>query len=176
MSKIKSTSVESQKLSELLASKEQIEHFINYYKAQHEANKKIYETLQVKIELGYIETKSLLFGFIPVVKKQVLGELGIKQYQKELINIENNQHINQKHYNFYLQQNAIIDAKIDKITIELNKNFDTVLEQAKTINNPRLSATINTYDDKNTTTIEKIAFYEYLKQEINNSLVYGKPK
>lgn len=176
MSKIKSTSDESQRLSDLLASKEQVEHLIKYYTSQYDIYQKLYNTIQHKITLGYIETKGYWFGFIPITKRIILDEQGIKQFQKELIDIVNKQLKNQKHLQFYLDKKTTIDTETDRITTECNQHFDAVLAKAKTISNPRLVASINDYKTREATIdpIEKIAFYKYLKQEINNSLVHGK--
>jgi len=176
MGKIKSTAEESQRLSDLLASKGQVEHLIQYYTSQFNIYQKLYNTILQKVTLGYIETNSYWLGFIPITKRIVLDEQGIEQYRKELIQIVNKQLKDQKHLQFYLDKKTTIDIETDRITKECNQNFEVVFEQAKNINNPRLVSAITDYNGKEQPIdpIEKIAFYKYLKQEINNSLVHGK--
>jgi hypothetical protein len=97
----------------------------------------------------------------------------------EIVGLKNSILQKQKIYESYLARKKKYEKWLDEMAVEVNVNFKATLEHAKTIDsNLRLKNSIEHYESREAkpTMHEKVEFYLYLKQEIENNKKHGKKK
>jgi hypothetical protein len=118
--------------------------------------------------LNHLEKRQNSF-FVSKMKK-LREKLEISDSKNAIIN-------QQKIYENYLARKKKYENWLDEVSVEVNTNFDEVLEKAKGVKtNLRLSHALDAYGKREdlVSVQEKAEFYFYLKQEIKNNKKHGK--
>jgi len=119
----------------------------------------------------------LILGFIPVKSKKILDGLEISRLKMEMNDISNTVFNQKQYFENWKQRKEDYEIRMDKITRECNEHFDETLKKAKEITaNPQLQQVISEYSNPDNDQDMKNQFFLYLKQNINNSQVFGNKK
>lgn len=97
----------------------------------------------------------------------------------EIVKLENSILQKQKVYDNYLRRKNDYEKWLDEMSLEVYEKFDEVMEEAKTIPygvNPRLQDGIKKFESlmETNTLQDKVEFYLFLRNEINNFKKKGK--
>ena len=114
------TSLENTKLSALIASNANNEHNLSYYRNHLITNGNIYEAIQTRIKTGFIKTKVLVLGFIPIVTKQLLDNLDVQRLELEMIEIDHVVYNYKKHVEMWSDIQKREAMELDEATRENN--------------------------------------------------------
>jgi len=178
MSKKYTSIQETEKLVELLKQKPEIDEKINYYKGVLRATDVQVKSIQKRIDRGYTTETFKLLG-IPVVKKVVLDEYSIAKLEIEKLDAESKIFYQQQYFENWLSRSRDYEAKIAEIKVDMNANFDKIMEEAAEVakSNIRLNTTMAEYPKKNPDHKDervKIQYFLYMKKEVENNKQYGK--
>lgn len=99
----------------------------------------------------------------------------------EIIKLKNSVLQKQKVYDSYLRRKNDYEKWLDEMALEVYENFDSVMEEAKTIPyavNPRLQDGIKKFESlfETNTLQDRVEFYLFLKNEIMNHKKFSKGK
>mgnify|MGYP001588207237 CR=1 FL=1 len=131
---------------------------VEHYKATLRAEAGLLNTLTARQNKKFLK----MFRQTTLVREQL-----------EIVSLRNEILHKQKIYENYLGRKKKYEHFLDEMSLELQSNFETVLSEAREIkNNPRLLSSFASYDEtaknRKHTLQERVEFYLYLKNEIEN--------
>ena len=99
----------------------------------------------------------------------------------EVIRLKNSILQKQKVFESYVKRKNEYEKWLDEMALEVNTKFDEIMEEAKLIpytSNPRLQDGIKKYEslEETNTLQERVEFYLFLKNEVNNYKKFSKKK
>jgi len=99
----------------------------------------------------------------------------------EIVKLRNSILQKQKVFESYVKRKNEYEKWLDEMALEVNTQFDAVLEEAELIpyaSNPRLQEGIKKFKsmEESNTLQDKVEFYLFLKNEINNHRKFSKKK
>lgn len=107
-------------LEKLIQEQQKSEHVVNNYKNHLIVSERLYEAIKKRIETGYIKTKTVVLGFIPIVSKNILDTLDIQRLELELVEIENTIYNNKKMFEMWLGIKQDNERALDEETRKQN--------------------------------------------------------
>lgn len=151
---------------------------VDYYKGLLKAQVMLIDSIESKINRDREITIMKLFGFIPIVRVQKVSEYEKSKLLIEKIEAENQLYYQKQYFEIWLQRKREYEVYFDKLTAEVNANFDQLYTAAKEVarQNLRLSSAISQYEksDMKDNQKTKNEFYLYIKQEVRNHAILGK--
>jgi hypothetical protein len=99
----------------------------------------------------------------------------------EIVRLKNSIAQKEKLFSSYLKRKNEYENWLDEISIEVNENFDDAIAEARLIPssvNPRLQDGINKFESlmETNTLQDRVEFYLFVKNEIDNHRKFGKKK
>lgn len=99
----------------------------------------------------------------------------------EIVRLKNSILQKQKVFESYVKRKNEYEKWLDEMALEVNTKFDEIMEEAKQIpyaSNPRLQDGIKKYEslEETNTLQERVEFYLFLKNEVNNYKKFSKKK
>lgn len=173
MSRVEDISQEIAELESLISSKAQTDKQIDMYQNILKFNSELFDSIQVRLSVGYVKQKSYVLGFIPIVSKIPLDVLDVSRLKLEMEDIKDTVYNNKQYFEQWLTRRKEYEQRMDEITRECNSSFDEAMKRAKEITyNPRLVDAIKNYGSKDNSQEDKNVFYLYLKKEINSADIH----
>lgn len=131
------------------------------------------ETIQAENELinAYQKRQSSIFVFATSKAKE----------KAEIVRLKNSIAQKEKLFSSYMKRKDEYENWLDEIAIEVNENFDDAIAEARLIAyalNPRLQDGINKFESLSETNTlqDRVEFYLFVKNEIDNHRKFGKKK
>jgi hypothetical protein len=131
------------------------------------------ETIEAESELinAYQKRQSSIFVFATSKAKE----------KAEIVRLKNSIAQKEKLFSSYLKRKNEYENWLDEIAIEVNENFDDAIAEARLIPssvNPRLQDGINKFESlmETNTLQDRVEFYLFVKNEIDNHRKFGKKK
>jgi len=120
-------------LTKLLEQKDKNDHVVDYYKNNLLVNGKIYEAIQKRIQAGYVKTKTLVLGFIPITTKHLLDTLDIVRLELEMIEINHTVYNNKKLFEMWLNIQKTNDKALDEETRKASYSEENKVEYLRKV-------------------------------------------
>ena len=164
---------------QLLKQKDEIDRKLEFYKETLYGLEAMYNFIDERIERGYITSKSKLFGFIPILTRNVLDSYDLGKLKVEKHQLKAEVASKQNFYTQWLSRKHEYEKRIEEITKECEENFDELMKKAEevAIKNLRLAQTMERYwkeeEEKPHDQITKNEFYMFVRREVSNRKQYG---
>jgi hypothetical protein len=125
--------------------------------------------------------KELIDAFEKRKNSLFVSKITKAKERAEVIRLKNSILQKQKVFESYVKRKNEYEKWLDEMALEVNTKFDEVMEEAKQIpytSNPRLQDGIKKFEElEETNTLqERVEFYLFLKNEVNNYKKFSKRK
>lgn len=161
----------------LLSQKPEIDRKLAFYKGTMLAIEEMFNSIEERIERGYLTEKSLLLGFIPIKTKKILDSYDIGKLRVEKHELEAEVFAKKGFYQQWISRSKEYEVRFEELTLECNTHFLDTFEKAKevAIKNIRLAQAMDRYEKEgNADQKTRNEFYLFIRKEVTNHFDYGK--
>jgi len=168
-----STKEEVEDLTPLLNQKPEIHSRVNYYKSILKVNDGIVDSIQEKLNLGYVTKTGKILWIIPFSVTKKLSNYDHGKLLIEKIELENQIYYQKKYFEEWLQRKNEYEVYFDKLSAECNERFEELYTRAQELaqKNDRISKVVNRYKNPANDQEKKNSFYLFLRQEMKGKYV-----